>query len=108
MSDSRPTTYAALAKRPSDYSEVELLPAAANPLNTIATAEMFYRRYALATPVSGSRTARMHLRQFQRTAQLMMEAVDDINVKLADAFGDVEQVAADAAALYSREFGTNA
>lgn len=84
MSDSRPTTYAALAKRPSAYSEVELMPAAANPYNTIATAEMFYRRYSVATPVSGTRTARMHLRQFQRTAQLMMEAAADGNVTLAD------------------------
>lgn len=84
MSDSRPTTYAALAKRPSAYSEVELMPAAANPYNTIATAEMFYRRYGVATPVSGTLTARMHLRQFQRTAQLMMDAAADGNVTLAD------------------------
>lgn len=77
MSDSRPTTYAALAKRPTEYREVELLPAAANPFNTIATAEMFYRRYGVATPVSGTRTAVMHLRHFQRTAQLLVESYGD-------------------------------
>lgn len=75
MSDSRPTSYAALEKRPTEYREAELLPAAASPLNTVAMAERMYRRYGVATPVSGKRTAMMHLREFQRTAQLMIEAV---------------------------------
>lgn len=74
MSDSRPTTYAELAKRPADYREAELLPAAASPLNSVAMAERMYRRYAVATPVSGKRTAIMHLREFQRTAQMLVEA----------------------------------
>lgn len=74
MSDSRPTTYAELANRPSDYREVELLPAAASPLNTVAMAERMYRRYGVSTPVSGKRTAIMHLREFQRTAQMLVEA----------------------------------
>lgn len=74
MSDSRPTTYAELAKRPSDYREVELLPAAASPLNSVAMAERMYRRYGVSTPVSGKRTAIMHLREFQRTAELLVDA----------------------------------
>lgn len=76
MSDSRPTTYAELAKRPVEYLEAELLPAAASPLNSVAMAERMYRRYAVSTPVSGNRTAIMHLREFQRTAQMLMEAAD--------------------------------
>ena len=74
MSDSRPTTYDELAKRPADYREAELLPAAASPLNTVAMAERMYRRYAVSTPVSGKRTAIMHLREFQRTAELLLAA----------------------------------
>lgn len=54
--------------------EIELLPSAASPLNTVAMAESMYRKYNLATPVSGTRTALMHLREFQRTAQLMLDA----------------------------------
>lgn len=76
MSDSRPTTYAELAKRPSRYREVELVPTSASPLNSIAMAERMYRRYAVSSPVSGNRTAIMHLREFQRTAQMMMDAAD--------------------------------
>lgn len=76
MSDSRPTTYAELEKRPDEFREVELLPAAANPLNTVAMAERMYRRYGVSTPVSGKRTAIMHLRYFQRTAQLLVDAAD--------------------------------
>lgn len=59
---------------PTEYPEIELLPDAASPLNTVAMAERMHRRYGLATPVSGTRTARMHLREFQRTAQMMLEA----------------------------------
>lgn len=74
MSDSRPTTYAELAKRPSRWREAELLPTAASPLNTVAMAERMYRRYAVSSPVSGRRTAIMHLREFQRTAELLADA----------------------------------
>lgn len=74
MSDSRPTTYAELAKRPSQYREVELVPSSASPLNTVAMAERMYRRYAVSSPVSGRRTAIMHLREFQRTAELLADA----------------------------------
>lgn len=75
MFDSRPTTYAELAKRPESFREAELLPAAADPLNTVAMAEHMYRRFALASPVSGKRTARMHLRYFQRTARMLADAI---------------------------------
>lgn len=84
MSDSRPTTYGGLAKRPADYREVEMLPAAASPLNSVAMAERMYRRYGVSTPVSGNRTAIMHLREFQRTAQLMMEAADERDLAASD------------------------
>lgn len=59
--------------------EIELMPAAASPLNTVAMAESMHRKYNLATPVSGTLTARMHLREFQRTAQLMLEAKADMD-----------------------------
>lgn len=84
MSDSRPTDYDGLAQRPESFREAELLPAAADPLNTVAMAELMYRRYALASPVSGTRTAIMHLRHFQRTAQLMIEAHDEAELAEAD------------------------
>lgn len=63
------------ASYPTTQPEIELLPAAASPLNTVAMAENMHRKYGLASPVSGTRTARMHLRYFQRTAQMMVEAV---------------------------------
>lgn len=62
------------ASWPTTQPEIELLPAAASPWNTVAMAERMHRTYGLATPVSGTRTALMHLREFQRTAQLMLEA----------------------------------
>ena len=74
MTDSKPTTYAELAKRPSRYREAELVPSSASPLNTVAMAERMYRRYAVSSPVSGNRTAIMHLREFQRTAELLVDA----------------------------------
>jgi len=62
------------ASYPTNQPEIELLPAAASPLNTVAMAERMHRNYGLASPVSGTRTARMHLRYFQRVAQAMLEA----------------------------------
>lgn len=78
MSDSRPTT----------QPEIELLPAAASPFNTVAMAELMHRRYGLASPVSGNRTARMHLRHFQRSAELLADAMETPAERLERAAGD--------------------
>lgn len=54
--------------------EIELRPYQASPLTTVAMAERMYANFGCATPVSGNATARMHLREFQRTAQLLAVA----------------------------------
>ena len=54
-------------------AEVELLPAAASPRTTVALAEMMHRQYNISYPVSGTRTALMHLREFKRTARLLAD-----------------------------------
>lgn len=94
MFDSSPTT----------QPEIELLPAAASPLNTVAMAESMHRKYGLATPVSGTRTARMHLREFQRTAQLMIEAAHDVGATITRLEAATAEASRLAQETYARHF----
>lgn len=56
--------------------EIELAPAAASPLAHVSIAQHLHRNYGLATPVSGSATARMELNEFLRSAELLAMAAE--------------------------------
>lgn len=52
-------------------NEIELKPTAASVVITVAQCESMHRQYALATPVSGTATARRAAGEFIRLARML-------------------------------------